>query len=120
MKSPFRPLILPLVVLALALCALPATATTYMMMSDQDLADQAPAVVEATVTGVDYAPTLGGLPATASSAAPPSTSGNAIVRAVAAARLAHTMRSTSPSPSSQTTSPNGIRSSNSEGSTAIG
>ena len=64
MKSPFRPLILPLVVLALALCALPATATTYMMMSDQDLADQAPAVVEATVTGVDYAPTLGGLPAT--------------------------------------------------------
>ncbi|HSG38894.1 MAG TPA: hypothetical protein VLE27_04585, partial [Thermoanaerobaculia bacterium] len=64
MKSPIRPLILPLFVVALALCALPATATTYMMMSDPDLADQAPAVVEARVVGVDYAPTLGGMPAT--------------------------------------------------------
>ncbi|HEY9420593.1 MAG TPA: matrixin family metalloprotease [Thermoanaerobaculia bacterium] len=64
MKSPLRPLILPLIALALAFCALPAAATTYMMMSDRDLADQAPAVVEAKVMGVEYAPTVGGLPAT--------------------------------------------------------
>lgn len=64
MKSVFRPLILPLAILALTLCAVPAAATTYRMMSDQDLVDQAPAVVEARVVGVDYAPTLGGRPAT--------------------------------------------------------
>jgi Matrixin/Fibronectin type III domain len=62
MKSPLRLLILPLLLLPLA--ALPAAATTYMMMSDQDLTDQSPAVVEARVVGVEYAPIVEGLPAT--------------------------------------------------------
>lgn len=62
MKLALRPLILP--VLALVLAGSPAAATTYMMMSDQDLADQASAVVTARVMGVEYAPVVGGLPAT--------------------------------------------------------
>lgn len=62
MKPLLRPLVLLLLVLALA--ASPAAATTFMMMSDQDLADQAPAVVAARVVGVEYAPTLDRMPAT--------------------------------------------------------
>ena len=62
MKSPLRLLVLPLLLLSLA--TVPAGATTYMMMSDQDLTDQAPAVVEARVMGVEYAPTIDGMPAT--------------------------------------------------------
>ncbi|HEV2843586.1 MAG TPA: matrixin family metalloprotease [Thermoanaerobaculia bacterium] len=62
MKLTLRLLVLPLLVLAL--CAQPAAATTYMMMSDQDLTDQAPAVVEARVMGVEFAPVVDGLPAT--------------------------------------------------------
>ncbi len=61
MKSPLRLLVL---LLLLPLAALPAAATTYMMMSDQDLTDQAPAVVEARVVGVEFAPVLDGMPAT--------------------------------------------------------
>lgn len=58
----YRLLVLPILVFALS--APPAAATTYMMMSDEDLADQATAVVEVRVMGVDYAPVLDGLPST--------------------------------------------------------
>ncbi|HEX6898104.1 MAG TPA: matrixin family metalloprotease [Thermoanaerobaculia bacterium] len=61
MKSPLRLLVL---LLLLPFAALPAAATTYMMMSDQDLTDQSPAVVEARVVGVEFAPNIEGMPAT--------------------------------------------------------
>lgn len=64
MKSAFRFLSLVLLVLPLALVARPAAATTYMMMSDSALADQAAAVVDAQVVGVDAAPVVEGPPAT--------------------------------------------------------
>ncbi|MEO6192485.1 MAG: matrixin family metalloprotease [Thermoanaerobaculia bacterium] len=60
MKSKFR--LLPLFVLPFLLRQ-PATATTYQMMSDSALADQAPVVVEARITSVSSAP-LAGQPAT--------------------------------------------------------
>jgi hypothetical protein len=62
MKSALRPLVLSLLVLAPF--AGPVRATTYMMMPDSALADQAAAVVEAKVVGVDMAPISGGAPAT--------------------------------------------------------
>jgi len=64
MKSVFRPLSLALLALPLALTARPAGATTYMMMSDQALADQAAAVVDVEVVGVEPAPVVDGPPAT--------------------------------------------------------
>jgi hypothetical protein len=64
MKSAFRSLALTLLVLPLALMARPAAATTYMMMSDQALADQAAAVVDVEVVGVEPAPVVDGPPAT--------------------------------------------------------
>jgi len=64
MKSVFRPLSLALLALPLALSARPAAATTYMMMSDQALADQAAAVVDVEVVGVEPAPVVDGPPAT--------------------------------------------------------
>ena len=64
MKSAFRALVLALLALPLALMARPAAATTYMMMSDQALADQAAAVVDVEVVGVEPAPTVDGPPAT--------------------------------------------------------
>lgn len=64
MKSVFRALALALLVMPLALTARPAAATTYMMMSDQALADQATAVVDGEVVGVEPAPIVDGPPAT--------------------------------------------------------
>ncbi len=64
MKSAFRTLALALLILPLALTAHPAAATTYMMMSDQALADQAAAVVDVEVAGVEPAPVVDGPPAT--------------------------------------------------------
>lgn len=64
MKSAFRSLALALLILPLALTARPAAATTYMMMPDQALADQAAAVVDAEVVGVEPAPVVDGPPAT--------------------------------------------------------
>jgi hypothetical protein len=64
MKSVFRPLALALLALPLALSARPAAATTYMMMSDQALADQAAAVVDVEIVGVESAPVVDGPPAT--------------------------------------------------------
>lgn len=64
MKSAFRSLSLALLILPLAFTAQPAAATTYMMMSDQALADQAAAVVDAEVVGVESAPIIDGPPAT--------------------------------------------------------
>jgi hypothetical protein len=64
MKSAFRLVVLALLALPLALLPRPAAATTYMMMSDQALVDQAAAVVDARVIGVDSAPTVDGPPAT--------------------------------------------------------
>lgn len=64
MKSAFRSLALALLILPLAFTARPAAATTYMMMSDQALVDQAAAVVDAEVVGVEPAPILDGPPAT--------------------------------------------------------
>lgn len=64
MKLAFRALALVLLALPLALTARPAAATTYMMMSDQALVDQAAAVVDAEVVGVEPAPVLDGPPAT--------------------------------------------------------
>jgi hypothetical protein len=56
MKSKFR--LLPLLALP-CLLSQPAAATTYKMMSDSALADQAPAVVEARITSVSSAPLVG-------------------------------------------------------------
>lgn len=58
-----RPLPLALAV-ALALAALPAAATTYMMVSDEQLAIQAPAIAEVNVESVDFSPEQEGWPAT--------------------------------------------------------
>lgn len=64
MKPALRSLSLVLLVLPLALVARPAAATTYMRMSDSALADQAAAVVDAHVVGVESAPVVEGPPAT--------------------------------------------------------
>ena len=56
MKSKFP--LLPLLALPFLL-GQPATATTYQMMSDSALADQAPAVVEARIASVSWAPIVG-------------------------------------------------------------
>ncbi len=53
-----------LLLLPLALCPRWASATTYRMMSDAALTDQAQAVVEIKVVGVDSAPLIDGPPAT--------------------------------------------------------
>ncbi|HEX3555423.1 MAG TPA: matrixin family metalloprotease [Thermoanaerobaculia bacterium] len=62
MKSVLRPLALPL--LALVLAAGPLRATTFMMMPDSALADQAKAVLDVKVLGVDSAPVVDGPPST--------------------------------------------------------
>lgn len=61
MKSAFRSLALLLVILPFARSA---GATTYMMMSDEALTDQASAVVDVKIAGVEAAPTVDGPPAT--------------------------------------------------------
>ncbi|HEX4960089.1 MAG TPA: matrixin family metalloprotease [Thermoanaerobaculia bacterium] len=58
-----RPLVLSLFVLSLVV-SLPVGATTYMMMPDSALADQARAVVDVRVVGVDSAPVVDGPPST--------------------------------------------------------
>jgi hypothetical protein len=63
MKS-FRPLVQPLLVLSLFLVAGSAWATTYKMMPDSALVDQAKAVVDVKIVGVDSAPVVDGPPAT--------------------------------------------------------
>jgi len=63
MKS-FRPVVLPLLALSLSLVAGSAWATTYKMMPDSALVDQARAVVDVKVVGVDSAPVMDGPPAT--------------------------------------------------------
>jgi hypothetical protein len=60
-KSALRSLALLLLVLPFAR---PAAATTYVMMSDQALTDQAAAVVDATVAAVEPAPIVDGPPST--------------------------------------------------------
>lgn len=64
MKSVLRALAPVLLVLPLAFVARPAAATTFMMMSDQALTDQAAVVVDAEVAGVEAAPVVDGPPAT--------------------------------------------------------
>ncbi|HEX9943184.1 MAG TPA: matrixin family metalloprotease [Thermoanaerobaculia bacterium] len=64
MKSMLRPLALALLALAFALSPRPAAATTYIMMPDRALADQASAVVDVKVVGAEPAPILDGPPAT--------------------------------------------------------
>jgi matrixin/fibronectin type III domain protein len=64
MKSALRPLSLALLALPLALFSRPGAATTYMMMPDEALVDQASAVVDVKVVSVDPAPILDGPPAT--------------------------------------------------------
>jgi hypothetical protein len=59
-----RPLAPPLLVLSFALFAGPAWATTYKMMPDSALVDQAKAVVDVKVVGVDSAPVVDGPPST--------------------------------------------------------
>jgi hypothetical protein len=54
---------LPLLPAALLLLSLPAAATTYTMVSDVDLAAQAPAIAEVTIQSSDVSP-VQGLPAT--------------------------------------------------------
>ena len=61
MKSALRSLALLLVTLPLARAA---GATTYMMMSDEALTDQASAIVDAKVVGVEPAPVVDGPPST--------------------------------------------------------
>jgi hypothetical protein len=63
MKSS-RPRVLPLLALSSALLASSAWATTYKMMPDSALADQARVVVEVKVAGVDSAPIVDGPPST--------------------------------------------------------
>src|SRR6185295_19692854 len=62
-KSALRRLALLLLVLPLGLSR-PAAATTYMMMSDRVLADQASAVADVKVVGVESSPLVDGPPAT--------------------------------------------------------
>src|SRR6185295_11187840 len=62
-KSALRRLALLLLVLPLGLSR-PAAATTYMMMSDRALADQASAVADVKVVGVESSPLVDGPPAT--------------------------------------------------------
>ncbi len=64
MKSAIRPLALSLLALALVLFAGPLRATTYMMMPDSALADQAKAVLDVKVLGMDSAPVVDGPPST--------------------------------------------------------
>jgi matrixin/fibronectin type III domain protein len=64
MKSTLRPLALSLLGLAFVLSSGPLRATTYMMMPDGALADQAAAVVDARVVGVDFSPIVDGPPST--------------------------------------------------------
>ena len=59
-----RPLVPPLLALSFALLAGPAWATTYKMMPDSALADQAKVVVDVKVVGVDSAPVVDGPPST--------------------------------------------------------
>jgi len=59
-----RPLVLPLLALSFALLAGPAWSTTYKMMPDSALADQAKVVVDVKVVGVDSAPVVDGPPST--------------------------------------------------------
>ncbi len=63
MKSALCRLALLLLVLPLGLSR-PAAATTYMMMSDRALADQASAIAEVKVVGVESSPLVDGPPAT--------------------------------------------------------
>ncbi len=63
MKS-FRPVVLSFLALSLSLVAGSAWATTYKMMPDSALVDQAKAVVDVKIVGVDSAPVLDGPPAT--------------------------------------------------------
>ncbi|MBW8875241.1 MAG: matrixin family metalloprotease [Acidobacteria bacterium] len=64
MKSAVRPLVLSLLAFSLVLSAGPVRATTYMMMPDSALADQAKAVLDVKVLGVDAAPVVDGPPST--------------------------------------------------------
>ncbi|MEA2601210.1 MAG: hypothetical protein QOF89_2202 [Acidobacteriota bacterium] len=64
MKSALRPVVLSLLGLAFVLSAGPLRATTYMMMPDSALADQAAAVVDARIVGVDSSPIVDGTPST--------------------------------------------------------
>lgn len=64
MKSALRALALLPFALFLALISRPAAATTYQMMSDEALADQASAVVDVKVIAVESAPIVDGSPAT--------------------------------------------------------
>ncbi len=64
MKSTLRPLVPSLLGLAFLLSSGPLRATTYMMMPDSALADQAAAVVDARIVGVDSSPVLDGSPST--------------------------------------------------------
>jgi hypothetical protein len=59
-----RPLVPPLLALSFALLAGPAWATSYKMMPDSALADQAKVVVDVKVVGVDSAPVVDGPPST--------------------------------------------------------
>ncbi|HEX2224027.1 MAG TPA: hypothetical protein VHN15_07460, partial [Thermoanaerobaculia bacterium] len=61
MKALLRSAVLSVLCLA---AALPATATTYQMMSDATLADQAPVIVQVRVVSSEPAPVLGRRPAT--------------------------------------------------------
>ena len=63
MKSAFRPLVLSLLALAFVLAG-PLRATTFMMMPDSALADQASAVLDVKVLTVDSAPVVDGPPST--------------------------------------------------------
>ncbi|HSS48880.1 MAG TPA: matrixin family metalloprotease [Thermoanaerobaculia bacterium] len=63
MKS-FRSVVLPLLVLSFSLLASSAWATTYKMVPDSALADQAKAVVDVKIVGVDSAPIVDGPPST--------------------------------------------------------
>src|SRR5262245_56813644 len=64
MTRPLRRLALAVFALAALAAARPAGATTYKMMSDESLADQATVVVDATVVGAASAPDGGRAPAT--------------------------------------------------------
>lgn len=64
MKSTLRPLALSLLGLAFVLSSGPLRATTYMMMPDSALADQAAAVIDVRIVGVDSSPVVDGPPST--------------------------------------------------------
>jgi hypothetical protein len=55
--------ILPSLAALLLLASLPAAATTYMMVSDEKLADQAQAIAEVSIESADFSPAAG-MPAT--------------------------------------------------------